>query len=87
MKMSKKKTFGAPKSFVPPRKLFVGPKVFFHQDQGIVGCTPTKVPYGKSLYMPYIVGIYGLYSPRIPRKHNKYHRYTGGGTPNCFLTR
>ena len=40
MKMSKKKTFGAPKSFVPPRKLFVGPKVFFHQDQGIVGCTP-----------------------------------------------
>ena len=29
--------------------------------QGIVGCTPTNVPcHGKSLYKPYIVGIYGL---------------------------
>ena len=28
---------------------------------GIVGCTPTNVPrHGKSLYKPYIVGIYGL---------------------------
>ena len=29
MKDVRKKTVGAPKSFVPPRKLFVGPKVFF----------------------------------------------------------
>ena len=28
--------------------------------QGIVGCTPGPTyPYGKSLYKPYIVGIYG----------------------------
>ena len=29
--------------------------------QGIVGCTPIPTyPYGKSLYKPYILGIYGL---------------------------
>ena len=59
-----------------------------HRDsyiQGIVGRTPTNVPYGKSLYKPYIMGIYGLESPRIPREHNKYHGYTVRGTPNCPL--
>ncbi len=30
------------------------------QYQGRVGYIPTNVPYGKSLYKPYIVGIYGL---------------------------
>ena len=39
-------------------------------------------PYGKSLYKPYIVGIYGLQSRRIPREHNKYHGYTVRGTSN-----
>ena len=34
---------------------------------------------------PYIVGIYGLWSPRIPKEHNKYHGYTVRGTPNCPL--
>ena len=34
--------------------------------QGIVGFTPIPTyPYGKSLYKPYIVGIYGSHSPRI----------------------
>ena len=42
-------------------------------------------PYGKSLYKPYIVGIYRLQSPRIPREHNKYHGYTVRGTSNCPL--
>ena len=42
-------------------------------------------PYGKSLYKPYIVSIYGLEFPRIPREHNKYHGCTVRGTPNCPL--
>ena len=42
-------------------------------------------PYGKSLYKPYIVGIYGKSSPRIPREHTKYHGYTVRGTPNYPL--
>ena len=28
--------------------------------QGIVGCTPTNVPLGKSLYKPYMLRIYRL---------------------------
>ena len=36
--------------------------------QGIVGCTPTNVPYGKSLYKAYIVGIYGLVIIDHPRE-------------------
>ena len=35
---------------------------------------------------PYILGIYGLLSPRIPREHNKYHGHTVRGTHNCPLT-
>ena len=31
-----------------------------YKSQGIVGCTLPTYPYGKSLYKPYIVGIYGL---------------------------
>ena len=45
-------------------------------------------PYQRTLMgnlKTYIVGIYGLYSPRIPREHNKYHGYTVRGTPNCPL--
>ena len=35
--------------------------------QGIVGFTPIPTyPYGKSLYKPYIAGIYGLLSPDNP---------------------
>ena len=35
--------------------------LYFVKVQGIVGCTPIPTyPYGKSLYKPYIVGIYGL---------------------------
>ena len=41
--------------------------------QRIVGCTPTKVT---SMGNPYIVGIYGLYSPRISREHQLNTRGT-----------
>ena len=55
----------------------------------VVGCGPpffnVRNPYGKSLHKPYIVGIYGVQSPRIPTKHNKYHGYTVRGTSNCPL--
>ena len=36
------------------------------ESQGIVGCTPipTWAPYGKSLYKPYRVGIYGFFNPQ-----------------------
>ena len=42
----------------------------------------TNLP-GKSLQRPYIVGIYGLESPRIPIEHNRYHGYPARGTPYC----
>ena len=46
--------------------------------------TPMGNPYISPIY-PYILGVYGLLSPRIPREHNKYHGYTVRGTPNCPL--
>ena len=50
--------------------------------------TPMGNPYISPIY-PYIVGVYGLLSPRIPAlyKPDKYHGYTVRGTPNCPLIR
>ena len=39
-------------------------------------CSTWAPVIGKSLYKPFIVGIYGLKSPRIPREHNKYNGST-----------
>ncbi len=55
------------------------------------GCTPIPTyPYGKSLYKPYIVSIYGYLWVIIPKnpkvEHNKYHGYTARATPNCPLS-
>ena len=38
-----------------------------------------RTPIKKSLYKPYIVGIYGYNPPQIPREHNKYRGYTSRG--------
>ena len=47
--------------------------------------TPMGNPYISTIY-PYIVGVYGLFSPRMPiYKPYKYHGYTVRGTPNCPL--
>ena len=47
--------------------------------------TPMGNPYISPIY-PYIVGVYGLLSPRIPiYKPYKYHGYTVRGTPNFPL--
>ena len=49
--------------------------------------TPMGNPYTSPIY-PYIVGVYGLLSPRIPIfSPYKYHGYTYvRGTPNCPLS-
>ena len=56
-------------------------------NQGIVGCTPgpQRTLMGNLSKKHYIVGIYGLESPRIPREHNKYDGYAVRGTPKCVL--
>ena len=49
--------------------------------------TPMGNPYISPIY-PYIVGVYGLLSPRIPIfSPYKYHGYTIRGTPNCPLSK
>ena len=61
-------------------------RIVFRIIQGIVGCTPTNVPLWEIPIYPYIVGVYGLLSPRIPIfSPYKYHGYTVRGTPNCRL--